>query len=42
MIKQFDTDGSAIVKDGVKLIARSKNVKAYQTPYGVAEIERYV
>lgn len=36
-IKQFDTDGSPIIKDGVKLTARSKNVKAYQTPYGVAK-----
>jgi len=41
-LKRFDTDGSPIIKDGIKWTARNKDSKHYQTPYGVAEIERYV
>lgn len=41
-LKRFDTDGSPIIKNEVKLTARSKDAKSYQTPYGVAKIDRYV
>jgi hypothetical protein len=41
-LKRFDTDGSPIIKNEVKLTARSKDAKSYQTPYGVAKRDRYV
>jgi len=36
-LKQFDADG-----DHVKFTSRCQNGKNYQTPYGVAQIDRYV
>ena len=41
-LKRFDTDGSAIIKDGVKWTSRAKDPKNYQTPYGVVEVKRHV
>ena len=41
-LKQFDTDGSAIITGGIKWTKRGSNRKNYQTPYGEVEIERYV
>jgi hypothetical protein len=41
-LKRFDTDGSPIRVGALKLTARGRDPKPYQTPYGVVEIERYV
>ena len=41
-LKRFDTDGSAIILNGIKLTSKNKDSKKYQTPFGVAEIERHV
>jgi hypothetical protein len=41
-LKCFDTDGSPIRVGPMKLTARGRDPKRYQTPYGVAEVERYV
>ena len=41
-LKQFDTDGEPIVVGHVKLTSRCITEKQYQTPYGVAHIERHV
>lgn len=41
-LKQFDTEGSAIIIDGIKWTKRASNRKKYQTPYGEIERERYV
>ncbi|MCK5190049.1 MAG: ISKra4 family transposase [Methylococcales bacterium] len=41
-LKRFDTDGSPIVREGVKLTSRNKDSKKYQTPFGITEIERHV
>ncbi len=41
-LKQFDTDGSPLVMGDLKLTARCKNGKTYQTPYGSVHIERHV
>jgi hypothetical protein len=41
-LKRFDTDGSPIRVGEVKLTARGRDPKAYQTPYGVVQVERYV
>lgn len=41
-LKQFDTDGEALVIGGVKLTSRSQNNKNYQTPYGVTNVTRHV
>ncbi|WP_295430879.1 ISKra4 family transposase [uncultured Thiodictyon sp.] len=38
----FDTDGSAIRVGAIKLTARGRDPKEYQTPYGPVEVERYV
>jgi hypothetical protein len=40
--KRFDTVGSPIIRDGVKWTVRAHDTGKYQTPYGVAEIERTV
>jgi hypothetical protein len=41
-LKRFDTDGSPIRVGALKLTARGRDPKPYQTPYGVVEVERYV
>ncbi|VAW40534.1 hypothetical protein MNBD_DELTA03-40 [hydrothermal vent metagenome] len=41
-LKQFDTDGSPIVMGDIKLTARCKNGKTYQTPYGAIHVDRHV
>lgn len=41
-LKRFDTDGSPIIREGVKLTSRNKDSKKYQTPFGITEIERHV
>jgi hypothetical protein len=41
-LKRFDTDGSPIRVGALKLTARGRDPKAYQTPYGVVEVDRYV
>jgi len=41
-LKRFDTSGSPIIREGIKLTAKNKDSKKYQTPFGIAEIERYV
>lgn len=41
-LKKFDTDGSPIVMGEMKLTARCKSNRVYQTPYGPAKVERYV
>ena len=41
-LKRFDSNGSPIVREGVKWTAKGQDARKYQTPYGVAEIERYV
>ena len=41
-LKRFDTDGSPLIRDGVKWTVRAHDTRKYQTPYGVAEIERAV
>jgi hypothetical protein len=39
---RFDTDGSPIRVGPLKLTARGRDPKRYQTPYGAVEVERYV
>ncbi len=41
-LKQFDTDGAPIVVEDVKLTARGKNAKEYQSPYGPVRVDRHV
>lgn len=41
-LKRFDTDGSPIKYGDVKMTARSKDNKTYQTPYGSIELTRHV
>ena len=41
-LKRFDTDGSPIRLGEVKLTARGRDPKEYQTPYGPVQVERYV
>ena len=41
-LKRFDADGSALPVGGIKLTARGRDRKEYQTPYGPVEVERYV
>ena len=41
-LQQFDTDGSPIKLGEVKMTAREKDNKTYQTPYGGVKIQRYV
>ena len=41
-LQRFDTDGSPIKWGEVKMTARSKNNKTYQTPYGSVQLKRYV
>jgi hypothetical protein len=39
---RFDTDGSPIRVGPLKLTARGRDPKRYQTPYGAVEVERHV
>jgi hypothetical protein len=41
-LKRFDPDGRAIRVGAIKLTARGRDPKAYQTPYGEVQVERYV
>jgi hypothetical protein len=41
-LKQFDTDGSPLTVGPVKLTSKGQVEKDYQTPYGVATVERHV
>jgi hypothetical protein len=41
-LKQFDTDGSPIVIGPARLTSKGQLPKDYQTPYGVATVERHV
>lgn len=41
-LQRFDTDGRAIRVGEIKLTARGRDPKAYQTPYGEVTVERYV
>ncbi len=41
-LKKFDTDGSVIAMGDIKLTARGKNGKDYQTPYGPVRVDRHV
>jgi len=41
-LKRFDTDGSPIRVGAMKLTARGRDAKDYQSPYGVVRLERYV
>ena len=41
-LHQFDADGSPIQIGDTKLTTKGKLVKEYQTPYGVAPVERHV
>jgi hypothetical protein len=41
-LMRFATDGSAIRVAEIKLTACGRDPKAYQTPYGAVQVERYV
>jgi hypothetical protein len=41
-LKRFDTDGSPMRVGAMKLTARGRDPKDYQSPYGVVRVERYV
>ncbi len=41
-LTRFDTDGSPIRVGAIKLTARGRDPKDYQTPYGVVRVERHV
>jgi hypothetical protein len=41
-LKRFDTDGSPIRIGALKLTARGRDPKPYQTPYGEVAVARYV
>jgi len=41
-LRRFDTDGSPICLGAMKLTARGRDPKDYQSPYGVVRLERYV
>src|SRR6476659_135139 len=41
-LKQFDTDGSPITVGLVKFTSKGQVEKDYQTPYGVATVDRHV
>jgi hypothetical protein len=42
VLGRFDTDGSPITVGDTKLTSKGKLLKEYQTPYGVAPVDRYV
>jgi hypothetical protein len=41
-LQRFDTDGSPIRIGDIKLTARGRDAKVYQSPYGEVQVERYV
>lgn len=41
-LQRFDADGSPIRVGEIKLTARGRDRKEYQTPYGAVDVERYV
>ena len=41
-LKQFDTNGSPLKKNGEKWTSKGKEYKIYQTPYGEIQVERHV
>jgi hypothetical protein len=41
-LSRFDADGSPIRLGEIKLTARERNPKEYQTPYGSVQVERYI
>src|SRR4051794_25829172 len=41
-LRQFDTDGSPIIVGPVKFTSKGQIPKDYQTPYGVATVDRHV
>jgi len=41
-LQKFDTDGSPIKLGSVKMTAREKDNKVYQSPYGAINLKRYV
>src|SRR3954471_19550703 len=41
-LRQFDTDGSPITIGATKLTSKGQLPKDYQSPYGVATVERHV
>ena len=41
-LRRFDTDGGAIRVGEMKLTARGRDAKDYQSPFGVVRVERYV
>ncbi len=41
-LKQYDTNGEAIVVNEKRLTARTRSNKAYHTPYGKISLDRYV
>jgi len=41
-LQRFDTDGSPIKLGDIKMTARHKDNKTYQTPYGCVDVERHV
>jgi hypothetical protein len=42
VLRRFDADGSPIQVGDTKLTSKGKLLKEYQTPYGVAPVERHV
>src|SRR3954470_7304129 len=42
VLQRFDTDGSPMTVGDTKLTSKGKLLKEYQTPYGVAPVERHV
>ena len=42
VLQRFDADGSPISVGDTKLTSKGKLLKEYQTPYGVAPVERHV
>jgi hypothetical protein len=41
-LKQFDTNGMPLIREGIKWTSRNKDAKSYQTPFGVVNIKRHV
>src|SRR5437763_13307689 len=41
-LRQFDTDGSPVTVGPVKFTTKGQVQKDYQTPYGVATVDRHV
>jgi hypothetical protein len=42
VLRRFDTDGAPIIVGDTKLTSKGKLLKEYQTPYGIAPVERHV